>query len=250
MITRLWRGWTAPEDADAYERFLLAELFPSMRSIAGFIGADVLRRPDGDEVAFVTLTRFDSLDAIRAFAGEDHELAVLEPAARALLSRHDERALHFETATSGRSAGAPARTNRSIPRATVIPVLIYPDVREAVAWLGAAFGFVERLRIGERHRSQLSVGDGAVIIADVRGDRVPPQAGAVTHSVTVRVEDVRAHCERARAHGALIVGEPTDHQFGERQYAVADFAGHRWTFSQTLEDVHPERWGGELLTPE
>jgi uncharacterized glyoxalase superfamily protein PhnB len=61
------------------------------------------------------------------------------------------------------------KANRSIPRSTVIPVLIYPDVREAVAWLGAAFGFVERLRIGDNHRSQLRVGDGAVIVAEPGG---------------------------------------------------------------------------------
>jgi len=97
MITRLWRGWTATDDADAYEQFLLTELFPSMRAIPGFRGAEVLRRQDGDEVAFVTLTRFDSLDAIRAFAGADYETPVLEPRALALLSRYDERALHFDT---------------------------------------------------------------------------------------------------------------------------------------------------------
>ena len=83
------------------------------------------------------------------------------------------------------------RENRSIPSATVIPVLIYPDVREAVAWLTEAFGFVERIRIGESLRSQLSVGeDGAVIIGDVRSDRVPPRKGEVTHQMKVRVEDV------------------------------------------------------------
>ena len=99
MITRLWRGWTAAEDADAYERFLLRELFPKMQGIPGFRGAEVLRRLDGDEVAFVTLTRFESLDAIRAFAGDDHEVPVLEPEALALLSRYDERALHFASAS-------------------------------------------------------------------------------------------------------------------------------------------------------
>jgi antibiotic biosynthesis monooxygenase (ABM) superfamily enzyme len=99
MITRLWRGWTSREDADAYEQFLLTELFPSMRAIPGFRGAEVLRRVDGDEVAFVTLTRFDSLDAIRAFAGADYEVPVLEPQALAVLSRHDERALHFDSAS-------------------------------------------------------------------------------------------------------------------------------------------------------
>ena len=76
------------------------------------------------------------------------------------------------------------RENRSIPSATVIPVLIYPDVREAVAWLTEAFGFVERIRIGESHRSQLRVGEGgAVIIGDVRRDRLPPQPGQVTHQL-------------------------------------------------------------------
>jgi uncharacterized glyoxalase superfamily protein PhnB len=142
------------------------------------------------------------------------------------------------------------KSNRSIPAAVVIPVLVYPDVREAVEWLGAAFGFVERLRIGEAHRSQLSVGEGAVIVADVRHDRRPPRAGEVTHSVTVRVDDVNAHCARAREHGARILMEPTDFEYGERQYAAADPAGHEWTFSQTLEDVDPATWGGILLLPD
>ena len=85
------------------------------------------------------------------------------------------------------------KPNRSIPASTVIPVLIYPDVREAVAWLSAAFGFAERLRIGDNHRSQLQVGDGVVIVADVRGERRPPRAGEVTHSVKVSVADARAY---------------------------------------------------------
>lgn len=108
------------------------------------------------------------------------------------------------------------RPNRSVPAATVIPVLIYPDVREAVDWLSTAFGFVERVRIGEDHRSQLSFGEGAVIIGDVRGDRRPPRAGEATHSVMVRVEDAHAHCEHAREHGARILEEPKDFPYGER----------------------------------
>jgi uncharacterized glyoxalase superfamily protein PhnB len=142
------------------------------------------------------------------------------------------------------------RKNRSIPSAVVIPVLIYPDVRAAVAWLSAAFGFVERLQIGENHRSQLSFGDGAVIVGDVRHDRRPPRAGEVTHSVTVRVDDVNVHCAHARAHGAEILMEPTDFEYGERQYSAADLAGHQWTFSETLDDVAPESWGGTLVLPE
>ena len=141
------------------------------------------------------------------------------------------------------------KRNRSIPTATVIPVLIYPDVREAVAWLTDAFGFVERLQIGESHRSQLSFGDGAVIVGDVRHDRRPPRPGESTHSVVVRVEDARAHCERARARGAEILMEPTDFEYGERQYTASDPAGHQWTFSETLEDVDPASWGGTLHVP-
>ena len=143
------------------------------------------------------------------------------------------------------------KTNRSIPSATVIPVLIYPDVRAAVAWLTEAFGFRERVQIGESHRSQMQVGiDGAVILGDVRYDRRPPRAGESTHSVMVRVDDAAAHCEHARAHGAKILMEPTDFEYGERQYHAEDFAGHQWTFSETLRDVAPEEWGGILVLPD
>jgi uncharacterized glyoxalase superfamily protein PhnB len=139
------------------------------------------------------------------------------------------------------------RRNRSIPDSTVVPVLVYPDVREAVAWLEAAFGFRERLRIGEAHRSQLRAGDGAVIVCDVRHDQVPPNDGQVTHVVLVRVEDVDAVCERARAQGAHVRMEPTTFEYGERQCTIDDPAGHRWTFSQTVEDADPASWGGTLL---
>ncbi len=122
-------------------------------------------------------------------------------------------------------------------------------MRAAVDWLGAAFGFVERVRIGEGHRAQLRVGDGAVIVAEAHADRTAPRAGEVTHSVIVRVDGVDAHCERARAHGARILMEPVDFDYGERQYAAEDPAGHQWTFSETLDDVAPEAWGGILVTP-
>ena len=136
------------------------------------------------------------------------------------------------------------KANRSIPTATVVPVLIYPDVRAAVAWLSAAFGFEERVQIGEDHRSQMRFGDGAVILGDIRHDRHPPRPGESTHSVLVRVEDAHAHCERAREHGARILMEPRDFEYGERQYTAEDLAGHQWTFSETLADVAPEEWGG------
>ena len=80
-------------------------------------------------------------------------------------------------------------------------------------------------------------------------ERRPPRPGEVTHSVTVRVDDVHAHCERARAHGARIVMEPVDFEYGERQYTAEDPAGHQWTFSETLDDVDPGEWGGILVRP-
>jgi uncharacterized glyoxalase superfamily protein PhnB len=139
------------------------------------------------------------------------------------------------------------RPNRSIPSATVIPVLIYPDVRAAVDWLGDVFGFVERIQIGEGHRSQMQVGeDGAVIVGDVRGDRVPPPPGQITHQLKVRVEGVDAHFAHAKSHGATILKEPTDYEYGEREYDAVDPWGHYWQFTQTVADVHPETWGGVL----
>jgi uncharacterized glyoxalase superfamily protein PhnB len=133
--------------------------------------------------------------------------------------------------------------NHSIPPVSVIPVLVYPDVRAAVAFLEAAFGFSERVQIGEDHRAQLAFGDGAVIVGDVHGERRAPRPGEETHQVVVRVEDARAHCERAREAGALILMEPRDFEYGERQYHAEDPAGHRWTFSETLRDTLPEEFG-------
>ena len=101
MIARLWHGWTKPENADAYEEFLRTEMFPSIHRVEGFLGGDLLRRDVGEEVAFVTITRFESLDAVRDFAGEDYEQAVIEPEARRLLARFDESSEHFEIRIAG-----------------------------------------------------------------------------------------------------------------------------------------------------
>ncbi len=98
MINRIWHGWTAPKNADAYEALLKEEIFVGIqeRGIAGFRGIELFRREVGSEVEFVTLMRFDSLDAVRSFAGEDYEVAVVPPKARALLSRFDELSHHYE----------------------------------------------------------------------------------------------------------------------------------------------------------
>jgi heme-degrading monooxygenase HmoA len=96
VIARVWRGWTSPHNADAYEKFLRTKMFPSIQRVPGYVGADLLRRDARDEIAFVTITRFESLESVRAFAGEDYEQAVVEPEARALLSHFDERSEHYE----------------------------------------------------------------------------------------------------------------------------------------------------------
>jgi uncharacterized glyoxalase superfamily protein PhnB len=134
-----------------------------------------------------------------------------------------------------------------MPAPAVVPVLVYPDVRAAVAWLERVLGFAERVRIGESHRAQLRLGDGALIVADVRHAQRPPTPGHVTNLVMVRVDDVDAVCERARANGATVHMEPRTFEYGERQCAIEDPFGHRWTLSQTVEDVAPETWGGTLV---
>ena len=118
--------------------------------------------------------------------------------------------------------------NQSAPAATVVPILIYADVARAIDWLKDAFGFSERLRAGRGgvvSHAQLIVGDGALMVA---------------------VEGVDEHFERAKRAGARIVEAPHDTPFGERQYTAEDPEGHRWTFSQHVADVPPERWGATL----
>ena len=131
--------------------------------------------------------------------------------------------------------------NRSVPPATVIPVLAYTDATEAADWLCSAFGFEVRLRIAN-HRVQLVLGDGAVVATDGGG-----RGGGEGHSLLVRVEDADAHHDRAVAAGALIVAPPTDYPYGERQYTAEDLGGHRWTFSQSIADVDPADWGRVLV---
>jgi len=137
--------------------------------------------------------------------------------------------------------------NRSIPDSTVIPVLEYADVRAAAKWLCEAFGFRERLRIGD-HRVQLMFGSGAVVVAEAGGAVTHGLGGG--HSVMVRVMSADRHCERARRAGAEITREPESHPFGERQYSAVDPGGHAWTFTETIADSDPASWGGELLSDE
>lgn len=98
VIARIWHGWTTPSNADAYEGLLKREMFIEIqdRQIVGYRGIQLFRRNLGDEVKFVTVMSFDSIDAVRAFAGKDYEVAVVPPKARRLLSRFDSRSQHYE----------------------------------------------------------------------------------------------------------------------------------------------------------
>jgi uncharacterized glyoxalase superfamily protein PhnB len=132
-----------------------------------------------------------------------------------------------------------------MPASAVIPVLTYSDVRAAVEWHGATFGFREQLRIAD-HRAQLGIGADSVVFA--QGSVDTATAGWPTHSIMVRVVDVDAHHDRAVVCGARVTIPLTTYPFGERQYTAVDIGGHVWTFSQTVADIDPATWEGVTVT--
>ena len=142
-------------------------------------------------------------------------------------------------------------TNRSAPHARVTPVLTVPDVRSAVAWYTEVFGFVEHVRIGDGHRSQLGLPDGPpaeLVVAEVRPGRRTPERER-SHQVMLKVADVARVIETAVAREARLVDPPHDWEYGERQATIDDPFGHQWVLNQTLTDVAPEQWGGNTVTP-
>jgi heme-degrading monooxygenase HmoA len=104
MIMRYWRGWATRENADAYQRIVSTTVLPHIASLglSGYHGAYLMRREVGDEVEFATITMFDSLDDVRAFAGDDYEQAYVPAEARAVLTRFDERCAHYDTVLTPR----------------------------------------------------------------------------------------------------------------------------------------------------
>ncbi len=132
--------------------------------------------------------------------------------------------------------------NRSAPPCVVVPVVAYPDVAAAAAWLEAAFGFRVRLRIGN-HRVQMWFQSACLVL----GEEGEKKEWARRSSVLLRVPDIDALCTRAVAHGARLLHAPQTHVYGERQATLEDFAGHIWTLTQTIEDVDPAAWGGEAV---
>ena len=141
--------------------------------------------------------------------------------------------------------------SRTTGSASVVPELVYPDVEQAVAWLCRAFGFTEVWR-ADGHRARIALGNGVLIVADAdaeHGRAAPARGVPRSHAVMVKVEDVDAHHDHARRHGAQIMSPPTDYSYGERQYSAEDLAGHHWTFTQAIADLAPEDWGGTSTAP-
>lgn len=136
-----------------------------------------------------------------------------------------------------------------MPNSTITPVLVYDDVPKAIAWLCYAFGFSERLIIGN-HRAQLAFGDACIVVAAPQvalKARVTSASQEADHSIMVRVRNVDRHHEHAIRANARIVSPPTNYGYGERQYTAEDIGGHIWTFSQTIIDIDPATWGAALI---
>lgn len=139
--------------------------------------------------------------------------------------------------------------NRSAPRATVVPILVYEDVGAALEFLSRAFGFGERLRAewgGAISHAQMDIGDGSIMMGKQGGPFRAPEGSSVSQYVHVHVDNVDQHFVKAKAAGATILKEPEEMPFGVRQYTAKDIGGHWWTFSQNVRDVAPEAWGAKV----
>jgi heme-degrading monooxygenase HmoA len=106
MIARVWHGWTRREDADAYETHLQPELLPGLSQVKGFVGSYLLRRAVGEEVEFVTVILWDSLEDVQAVAGPDYETAVIPEERKRYLKRFDARAAHYQVVTGSKPAAS------------------------------------------------------------------------------------------------------------------------------------------------
>jgi uncharacterized glyoxalase superfamily protein PhnB len=141
--------------------------------------------------------------------------------------------------------------NRSVPVNTVLPHLVYRNVAEAIAWLTETFGFTEYYRYGESgglvNGAQMHLGDAWIMLQQEREHQASPaRVGYGTQSLTIFVEDVEGHFQRAKAAGAAIVEELHETGYGELQYGAEDLERHHWLFSRHARDVCPEEWGATL----
>jgi uncharacterized glyoxalase superfamily protein PhnB len=148
-------------------------------------------------------------------------------------------------------------SNRSVPTNTVLPHVTYGDVEEASLWLSNAFGFVEHYRYGDPvSGAQMRAGDAWVMLEKARDRRATPrQTGSGTQSLTIFIEEIEAHFERAKSFGVKLLEDLHETEYGELQYAAEDLDGHHWLFSRHARDVSPDHWGatvrlGAVLTPQ
>jgi len=141
-------------------------------------------------------------------------------------------------------------TNRSVPADTVLPHVVYQDVGKAIDWLARTFGFAEHYRYGDAAApsgAQLHLGAACIMVRSARdGALSPRQLGYGTQSLTVFVENIDGHFQRAKAAGATIVEILHETEYGERQYGATDLDGHHWLFSKHARDVSPAEWGAIL----
>lgn len=139
--------------------------------------------------------------------------------------------------------------NRSVPPDTVLPHVMYLDLVGAIGWLGKAFGFTEHYRYGAPPSgAQMHMGKAWIMVKQARrGCANPAELGYGTQSLTVFVEDVEAHFQKARAAGAKILEEPHETEYGEFQFAAEDLEGHHWLFSRHARDVSPDEWGATIV---
>jgi uncharacterized glyoxalase superfamily protein PhnB len=142
-------------------------------------------------------------------------------------------------------------SNRTVPTDTVIPHVHYRDLEQAIAWLTRAFGFVEHFRYGDPvSGAQLRAGEAWIMIHRLKQEAATPkELGYGTQSLTIFIEDVESHFERARSAGTAILEEPHETVYGEFQYAAEDLEGHLWIFSRHARDLSPADWGATLAHP-
>lgn len=145
-------------------------------------------------------------------------------------------------------------SNRSVPPNTVLPHICYPDVAEAASWLARAFGFTEHYRYGDPggppSGAQMWLGNAWIMLRRARpGSASPAQLGYGTQSLTVFIEHVGEHFQRAKSAAVRIVEDLHETEYGELQYGALDLADHHWLFSQHARDVNPADWGAEVSQP-
>ena len=139
-----------------------------------------------------------------------------------------------------------------MPADIILPHVSYQNVAAAIDWLAKAFGFAEHYRYGSGpvDGAQMHLGDAWIMLERARpGRSSPAQVGCGTQSLTVFVDDVDAHFERAKSAGAKIVEDLHETAYGERQYGVEDIEGHHWLFSRHARDVNPGEWGATVVNP-